>query len=583
MFWVTVILILQTTLSLLLIFLRTHSFRRTLSKPKDNYPTVLLNWLKHNNNNNNKTTVKSPFGIRTGAVRSRLISQWATDLTLYTNFNGFHTLLNDSTEVKSLIHKLNQYEITTLRSNDPSHSTDSTHSQGKTLYGFFHPYCNAFGGGEKVLWKAVQTTLDHDLNNVALIYTGDIDASPQQILDAVRLKFDYRLDTTRIVFIYLKKRYLVDPGTWPRFTLLGQALGSVLLTLEAILKCPPDVWCDTMGYPFGYPWVFHLIRVPIVTYTHFPVMSTDMLDKLQKNNNNSWNWKTFCKYLYWKSFMIYYSHMGSFVTIATTNSTWTNNHIKRIWKQTLPSIIYPPCSTEKFTTNIHSNSNTSRSNVGVVLAQFRPEKRHDLIIESYSKYLINRKNHPQSNNNNLLTLKFIGSTRSQADKDRVLELQNYCKTLHIPDTCIEFLTDIPYNDVRSHLLSATYGINAMWNEHFGIAVVEYLASGLIALVHASAGPYLDIVDDDIGYFFVDPSDPDYSRERGDKFPRLHDLFLLTDTLDDGSKRSMSKRGERKALEKFSDEIFEVQWTNIVLHKLEERGSLTREVGRPEFK
>lgn len=113
--------------------------------------------------------------------------------------------------------------------------------------------------------------------------------------------------------------------------------------------------------------------------------------------------------------------------------------------------------------------------------------------------------------------------------------------------------------------------------------MEYLASGLIALVHASAGPYLDIVDDDIGYFFVDPSDPDYSRERGDKFPRLHDLFLLTDTLDDGLKRSMSKRGERKALEKFSDEIFEVQWTNIVLHKLEERGSLTREVGRPEFK
>lgn len=33
----------------------------------------------------------------------------------------------------------------------------------------------------------------------------------------------------------------------------------------------------------------------------------------------------------------------------------------------------------------------------------------------------------------------------------------------------------------------------MWNEHFGIAVVEYMASGLIPIVHASAGPLLDIV------------------------------------------------------------------------------------------
>jgi hypothetical protein len=33
----------------------------------------------------------------------------------------------------------------------------------------------------------------------------------------------------------------------------------------------------------------------------------------------------------------------------------------------------------------------------------------------------------------------------------------------------------------------------MWNEHFGIGVVEYMAAGLVPVAHNSAGPKLDIV------------------------------------------------------------------------------------------
>jgi len=28
--------------------------------------------------------------------------------------------------------------------------------QKRTVVGFFHPYCNAGGGGERVLWAAIQ-------------------------------------------------------------------------------------------------------------------------------------------------------------------------------------------------------------------------------------------------------------------------------------------------------------------------------------------------------------------------------------------------------------------------------------------
>ena len=36
----------------------------------------------------------------------------------------------------------------------------------------------------------------------------------------------------------------------------------------------------------------------------------------------------------------------------------------------------------------------------------------------------------------------------------------------------------------------------MWNEHFGIGVVEMMAAGVVPVAHASGGPALDIVGTD---------------------------------------------------------------------------------------
>lgn len=37
------------------------------------------------------------------------------------------------------------------------------------------------------------------------------------------------------------------------------------------------------------------------------------------------------------------------------------------------------------------------------------------------------------------------------------------------------------------------GLHTMWNEHFGISIVELMAAGLIAVAHDSGGPSMDIV------------------------------------------------------------------------------------------
>lgn len=63
------------------------------------------------------------------------------------------------------------------------------------------------------------------------------------------------------------------------------------------------------------------------------------------------------------------------------------------------------------------------------------------------------------------------------------------------DGNVEFKLNIPYSELVSELQKGTIGLHAMWNEHFGISIVECMAAGLIMVAHASGGPryYMSIL------------------------------------------------------------------------------------------
>lgn len=86
---------------------------------------------------------------------------------------------------------------------------------------------------------------------------------------------------------------------YPRFTLILQSLGSLVIGYEAISKLVPDIYfgeyfsynndtikyinCfikDTMGYAFTYPLVHYFTNVKIATYTHYPTISSDMVNRV---------------------------------------------------------------------------------------------------------------------------------------------------------------------------------------------------------------------------------------------------------------------------------------------------------------
>lgn len=56
------------------------------------------------------------------------------------------------------------------------------------IVGFFHPFCNAGGGGERVLWAAVRATQQRWPKAKCVIYTGDHDASKDAILARVEVR-----------------------------------------------------------------------------------------------------------------------------------------------------------------------------------------------------------------------------------------------------------------------------------------------------------------------------------------------------------------------------------------------------------
>ena len=114
-----------------------------------------------------------------------------------------------------------------------------------------------------------------------------------------------------------------------------------------------------------------------------------------------------------------------------------------------------------------------------------PEKRHDIQLRSFQQYL---GRHPESN----ARLVLVGGCRNEEDETRVRTLKQLAKDLGI-DARVEFQLNVPYDTLKEYLGRSLVGIHTMWNEHFGIGVVEYMAAGMIAIAHDSGGPKSDIV------------------------------------------------------------------------------------------
>ncbi|KAI0904268.1 glycosyltransferase family 4 protein [Ustulina deusta] len=377
------------------------------------------------------------------------------------------------------------------------------------IVGFFHPFCNAGGGGERVLWAAVRATQQRWPKAKMVVYTGDHDVSKDKMLSRVKNTFSIDIHPPTVHFLYLSTRHWALASTWPHATLLGQSLGSLVMGWDAFSLLVPDIFVDTMGYAFTLGLSKLLFpNVSTAAYVHYPTISTDMLDSLDPksavgnqgvNAGKGAGVRGALKRHYWKWFASLYSRMGASVDVVMTNSTWTQAHIQSIWGPRRQkrdcrhqiAVVYPPCAVSDIeeAVELSEQSEKKRQKCIVYIAQFRPEKNHQLILTSFAEFI--RSGSAVSKDAKLVLL---GSVRDDNDSRRVYQLRLLVNELHIKDRVI-FKLDAPWSEVVEWLGKAYIGVNGMWNEHFGIGVVEYQAAGLISVVHDSGGPKLDIVTD----------------------------------------------------------------------------------------
>ncbi|MEE6472319.1 hypothetical protein FKM82_009575 [Ascaphus truei] len=415
---------------------------------------------------------------------------------------------------------------------------------------FFHPYCNAGGGGERVLWCALRALQKRYKDAIYVVYTGDKGVSGEEILNGTVGRFNIKLSHP-VKFIFLGKRYFVEASLYPHFTLLGQSLGSIVLGWEALVKCVPDIYIDSMGYAFTLPLFKYLGGCCVGCYVHYPTISTDMLSVVS-NQHARFNNAAFIsnnpvlsrlKLIYYYLFAVLYGWVGSCSDIIMVNSTWTYNHILVLWKcGDRTSIVYPPCDVQTFL-NIELNQEDGREEHSIVsVGQFRPEKDHPLQIQAFNK-LLSKKTPEQRAKMKLI---LIGGCRNKEDELRVLELKNISSDLGAP---VEFKVNIPFEELKKHLSEAAIGIHTMWNEHFGIGIVECMAAGTIILAHNSGGPKLDIV---VPY---DGRKTGFLADSEDSYALAMDHILCLSP----EERLLIRQNARQSVTKFSDKEFEANF------------------------
>ena len=286
--------------------------------------------------------------------------------------------------------------------------------------GFFHPYCNDGGGGERVLWCAVQGLMQKDKTLNIAIFTGDIE-NDTVILSKAYDRFGITVDNSRVQFVRLGSRSLLEAKYYPFFTLLGQSLGSIAVAIDALIRFTPEYYIDTMGCAFTYPVARYVFGCHVACYIHYPTISTDMLSLVERReatyNNRGFISRsvllTAMKSAYYRLFAVAYGWCGRCAHVAMCNSTWTLAHIVDIWR-VRPAVVYPPCNTER----LQELPLDGREPLAVSVAQFRPEKNHALQLEAMA--LFRQQEGPACR----VRLAIIGSCRNSEDEARVAALRS---------------------------------------------------------------------------------------------------------------------------------------------------------------
>jgi glycosyltransferase involved in cell wall biosynthesis len=150
-------------------------------------------------------------------------------------------------------------------------------------------------------------------------------------------------------------------------------------------------------------------------------------------------------------------------------------HIAKRYRGIMPYVLQPPIEINNYVSLPRENRLLQIVSIG----RLDPDKHYEDIIEAVGENNILRKNAK------VLLLGFMG------DPQYLLNIIGLAKKY---DVKLIIEANVSEERKREVLSSSMIFINSSRYEHFGINVVEAMASGTPVIVHRSGGPYYDIID-----------------------------------------------------------------------------------------
>merc|ERR1712062_853812 len=141
------------------------------------------------------------------------------------------------------------------------------------------------------------------------------------------------------------------------------------------------------------------------------------------------------KVWYYRFLAFLYGFCGRRAKLIMVNSSWTKDHIEKLWK-TQAHLVYPPCDVSEFT---QYSDSTKRDNVIVSVGQYRPEKNHLFQLECFSDFL-------KARGQRDVKLEFIGGCKTDQHKGILRQVKEKVEELSLTDV-VELCINLPFTEL----------------------------------------------------------------------------------------------------------------------------------------
>ncbi len=208
-----------------------------------------------------------------------------------------------------------------------------------------------------------------------------------------------------------------------------------------------------------------------IIYLHFPMFALLKETPTNVKYTRSLGWKIYFKPYEWIQGHLVRKLLEK--SLILTNSNYSAKAIKKYTGKDAV-VLYPPVDVESFLCDTDN-----RKDIVVSCGRYSPEKNYEFMLEVAARMRDTEFIIMGGSSGNVSTSYYKKIESIKQEKD----LHN-----------VKLLKDVPVQQQIEIYKTANVYLHCMIGEHFGLAVVEAMASGLIPIVHRSGGAWEDIVE-----------------------------------------------------------------------------------------